>query len=98
MLTVTIVYACYAFGVVLIICELGQRLTNAFDVIGDTIGDFNWYLFPFDIKKLLPNLLMAAQQRVVLECFGSISGTRETFKYVINSAFSYFMMIRQFMK
>lgn len=84
MLTVTIVYACYAFGVVGIICELGQRLSNAFDEIPDTIVDFEWYLFPPGIQRILPTILLAAQQPVYLECFGSISGTRETFKNVIS--------------
>lgn len=81
-LTTTILYACYAFGVALFICELGQRLTNAFGEIGDVIADFDWYLFSFEIRKLLPTLLMVAQQPVALECFGSISGSRDTFKTV----------------
>lgn len=91
-------YACYAFGVIFSICELGQRLTDAFDVLADTIGNFDWYLFPIEIQDILPTLLMAAQQPVVLECFGSISSIRETFKQLINSAFSYFMIMRQFIK
>ena len=78
----TIVYACYAFGVVLIICELGQRFGDAFLEIADTIEDFDWYLFPLELQTLLPILLAAAQQRVALECFGSISGSRDTFKKV----------------
>ena len=75
-------YVVYAFGVVLIICELGQQLSNAFEEIGDKIEDFDWYTFPLEIQRYLPNLLMAAQQAVVLECFGSISGSRDTFKKV----------------
>ena len=82
MLLVTIVYAFYAFGVVLIICELGQRLTNAFEEICETVEHFDWYLIPLEIQKSLPILLIAAQKPIVLECFGSISGTRDTFKIV----------------
>lgn len=81
-LLVTISYASYAFGVVLLICELGQRLTDAFDELCDTIEGFDWYLFPIDIQRMVPTLLIAAQKQVVLVCFGSISGTRDTFKRV----------------
>ena len=75
-------FSCYARGVVLIICELGQRVSDAFQQIADTIENFNWYLFPMEIQQTLPILLMGAQQPVVLECFGSISASRETFKNV----------------
>ena len=84
-----IVYASYAFGVVLIICELGQRLTNAFEEICDTIENFDWYLFPLEIQQILPILLVGTQEPVVLECFGSISGTRDTFKKVSLTHFAF---------
>lgn len=81
-LLLTIFYAGYAFGVVFIICELGQRLTDAFEEINDEIDRFEWYLFPSEIQRMLPTIMISAQQPVVLECFGSIAGSRETFKRV----------------
>lgn len=81
-LFVTIFYASYAFGIMLFICELGQRLNNAFVEIGDEIELFQWNLFPIEIQKMLPTVLVATNRPIVLEFFGSISGTRETFKEV----------------
>lgn len=79
---ITIFYAFYAFGIVIIICELGQRLTNAFEEIGDVIDEFEWNLFSLEIQKILPTILMVVQQPVELRYFGSTSGLRETFKKV----------------
>lgn len=84
-LLLTVFYAFYAFGVVLIICELGQRLTHEFERIDDEIDQFDWYLFPPQIQRLLPIIMIASRQEVFLECFGSITGTRETFKKVSSS-------------
>lgn len=81
-LFVTVFYASYAFGIMLFICELGQRLSNAFVEIDNAIELFRWYLFPLEVKKMLPIVLSAAHRPVVLEFFGSLSGTRGTFKEV----------------
>lgn len=81
-LFLTIFYACYAFGVVFITCELGQRMADAFSEIDDEIDRLDWHLFPPEIQQLMPTIMMATQQEVLLECFGSINGTRETFKNV----------------
>lgn len=76
------VYAVYAFGIIFLTCELGQRLTNAFEQIQDEIKKFEWYLFSSEIQQMLPTILIVSQQSIELECFGSISGLRETFKKV----------------
>lgn len=46
------------------------------------MGQFKWYLFPLEIKQILPIVLMNAQQPVNLKCIGSIPCDRETFKKV----------------
>lgn len=82
LLLLTIFFACYAFGSVMVFCELGQRLTDEFEKIDDKVNEFDWYLFPPQIQRMLPIIMMGTQGEVELECFGSISGTRETFKKV----------------
>lgn len=62
--------------------ELGQRLTNAFDEIGYSLEQFDWYLFPMEFKRILPMIMVIAQQPVELECFGSIKCSRIVFKKV----------------
>lgn len=74
--------ACYAFGTVLVFCEIGQRATNAFSEINDVIGQFDWYLFPDELKKILPIIIRFAQQPVDIKFFGSISSSRYVFKSV----------------
>lgn len=78
-----------ALALVFIACEIGQRLNDAFDEINSTIIQFKWYLFPLEIKKVLPIIIGGAQQPVSLECFGSITCTREVFKQVSSSMFNY---------
>ena len=72
----------YAFGVVFIACELGQRVNLAFVECSDMIDQFDWYLFPAEIQRLLPIILNFTQQPVEIKCFGSTTLDRETFKYV----------------
>ena len=72
----------YAFGVMFVACELGQRLNLAFDECNDMIDQFNWYLFPAEIQRMLPLILNFMQQPVEIKCFGSTALDRETFKYV----------------
>lgn len=72
----------FSLTIVLIACELGQRMSDAFDEMNFTIGQFDCYLFPIEIQRMLPLIIANAQQPVTLECFGSIKCTREVFKNV----------------
>lgn len=67
---------------VFIACELGQRITDAFDGIDCTIDQLDWYLFPIEIKRVLPIIIVSAQQPVSVGCFGSIICIRVVFKNV----------------
>lgn len=71
-----------AFIAVFISCELTGRVTSRFEDIYRTIEQIKWYLFPLKLRKILPIILMNAQEPVYFECFGSISSDRETFKKV----------------
>lgn len=82
MLLVIISYAFYAFGTLLISCDLGERLSNSYSGIMKKIEQFEWYLFAIELQKILPIIMIAAQQPVEIECFGSISCSHETFKKV----------------
>ena len=65
-----------------IACEISQRVNDAFNGLNLTIHQFDWYLFPIEIQRMLPMIIVVAQQPVTLECFGSISCSREVFKNV----------------
>lgn len=79
---VTIVSGINGLSLVLVICEFGQRMSDAFEAIEYTIDQFDWYLFPIEFKRMLPIIIANAQQPVKLECFGSISCSREVFRKV----------------
>lgn len=80
----------------MIACEIGQRVNNAFDECSEMVDQLDWYLFPAKTQEILPIIINFAQQPIVFYCFGSAAAIRDTFKYVINTAFSYFMVIRKF--
>lgn len=46
------------------------------------MDEFDWYLFPSEIQRMLPIIMMYAQQPVGIACFGSTTCNRDTFKYV----------------
>ena len=83
-LLLLIINGIIAFAMVFIACEIGQRMNDAFDKIDFTIDQSDWYLFPIGVQRMLPTIIAVAQQPVSLECFGSITCTREVFKNVSN--------------
>ena len=60
-------------------------MTTRFDEWIDIIHQSDWYTFPDRIQSMLPTVIMAAQEPVVLQAFGELSCTRESFKKVISS-------------
>lgn len=71
-----------AFGLVGYSCEIGERLTSEFDEISDTIDKLIWYKFPMEVQRILPTIILIAQQELAIECFGSILCLRISFKSV----------------
>lgn len=82
MLLLTISYACYAFGLLFFACEFGEQSSNAFNEVVEKIYQLKWYLFANKIRQILAMIIIAAQRPVEIECFGSLSCSRETFKKV----------------
>lgn len=81
-LLITFVEVIYAFGLMFLACELCQRTTLAFEECSDTINQFDWYLLPADIQRMLPMIIQFDQQPVQIKCFGTVASDRETFKFV----------------
>lgn len=77
-----IIEVIYALSIICIVCELGERMTIAYDEMDCVIQQFSWYLFPIQIQRQLPIVMINAQQSVTLQCFGSIFANRESFKQV----------------
>lgn len=69
-------------GFVFVCCEFGHKLSYAFEEIDHVITQLDWYKFPLQLEKLLPILVVCAQQPADLRVFGSVSCAREDFKTV----------------
>lgn len=82
MLLVVFIEVAYAFGLLCVACELGERFRNLFDEIAVTIEQFKWYSFPFGMQRILPIIILNAQEPVAIACFGSILCDRKSFKFV----------------
>lgn len=82
MLVTTIIEVIYAFGVLFIACELGQRVNLAFAKCSEMVDQIKWYLFPAEIQRMLPMILNFTQQPFEIACFGSTRCDRDTFKWV----------------
>lgn len=75
-------YTFCAFGAVFISCEVGQRISNGFEEIEDVTSQYHWYLFPEQLKRMLPMILINLQVPVGIPVFGSFLCSRDTFKRV----------------
>lgn len=75
-------FGLWAFCLVFFVCEILQRLSNAYEKVDDAIDRFNWYLFPQKMQRMLPIIMINTQQTFEITCFGSIACNRETFKKV----------------
>ena len=68
-----------SFTSTLLICEFVGRISNEFNEIGYLIEQFDWYLFPIEMLRMLPIILLNTQQLVTFKCFGTMACDRETF-------------------
>lgn len=82
MLVITTLEIVYSFGLLLITCEIGQRVNVEFNECSEIIDQFDWYRFPAEIQRMLPLILNFTQQPIDIKCFGSTACNRETFKLV----------------
>lgn len=77
-----IIIAIYSFGIMLTVCELCQRINQAFAECSYVVDQLHWYLFPTKIQRMLPMILIFTQQPIEIKCFGSVACDRATFKSV----------------
>lgn len=78
-------YAFFAFGVVFMSCEIGQRMTNAFEEVEDVTCQNSWYLFPLNVQRMFPMIIISLQETVELPIIGTVACGRDTFEKVIRN-------------
>ena len=95
MLLESIFYGIWILSLVFIACEIGQRVSNNCSSFENEIIEFDWYLYPIGIQRMLISLIIYAQKPVVFEFFGSMVCSREQFKKVQVFKFLYIQFIRR---
>lgn len=60
-------------------CEMGERACAMFGAVDETMDTIDWYLYPIEIQRMLPAIMIATQKPIYVELFGSITASRETF-------------------
>lgn len=72
--------------ILFLLCNSGGFVTGAFGEI-DIYEQCDWYLFPRNVKRMLPIIITICQKRTVVQGFGNILCTRETYARVIQKTF-----------
>lgn len=70
------------FTIAFIYCEFGERLGIGFSDSYGIMCQFEWHSFPIEIQRMLPNVMIIAQQPSPLHNLGSFTYSRETYKKV----------------
>lgn len=65
-----------------LVCEPGQRVTDAFARFNGEIDKCDWHLLPANKRRLYLIFSLDTQQPNNIRCYGRILSTRHTFKEV----------------
>lgn len=92
MLLLGIFAAFFAFGALLLVCDLIERLSNAFMDISDMVHQYDWYAFPVQMQQILLTIFIHINEPVTFKCFGSTTCSRSTFESVRFMKLNYFVL------
>lgn len=73
----------WIFGLNLLICEIGERVTAQFEQFGMEFARCDWSKLPLGMQRMYLIFLLNTQQRNHIQSYGNIMYTRETFKQVL---------------
>lgn len=59
--------AFWAFGMILFYCEIGERVTTAFDEFERELCTCDWYSFPIDLQRTLLTVMMYSQKPAIIQ-------------------------------
>lgn len=87
-MSVFMMLAFWIFGVLFLMCELGERVTNQFIMFGEENQQSDWHMLPIKMQRMYLVFLLDTQQPKNTCCYGRISCTRDTFKQVFSWTWS----------
>lgn len=70
-----------------------SKVSEQFDLLDDALCDCDWYLFPMKMQQMFIIVMAGTQQPTIVQGFGNVLCTRETFKKV-RDYFSVFFLVR----
>lgn len=68
---------------VFMVCEIGERMKNEFDIFYETLVQSNWYTYPIEMRQIFAIVLQNAQKPVIVQGFASTFCVRDYFRMVI---------------
>lgn len=71
-----------AFAQMFVFCNFGQKMSDQFSEGDNKIYQTDWYAFPREVQRMLPIIMMGAQEPIIFHGFGNLTCTREAFKKV----------------
>lgn len=78
--TLTLVFA--LLGNIFVLSEFGQMVNNQFEAFDERFLYCDWYLFPIKTQQMYVTFMIYTQDSVMIEGFGNICFTRDTFEKV----------------
>lgn len=73
----------WSFVMIYVFCEMGEMVTNQFEMFERALGQCNWYLFSMKLQRIHLIVVANAQQPTIVHGFGNIVCIRESMKQVI---------------
>lgn len=77
---INIAWTCFA---TILFCEIGDIITNQFDLYEDELCQCNWYLFPMKMQKMCRIFMVIVQQPIKIRTYENKLCARVTAKEVI---------------
>ncbi|XP_031619024.1 uncharacterized protein LOC116338096 [Contarinia nasturtii] len=94
-LLITIWQLFWTFAFLFLYCYRGEEVSYAFEELADEISQCEWDSFPYQLQRILPTVLIAAQDSVQIKTYG-YACTHERFQKIVNGGYSYYAILREF--
>lgn len=72
----------WALSLVFCCCELGELVTNQFNMFDNELCRCDWYLLPIEVQRIFVIVMANAQNLMIIRGYGNIVCTRNAFKEV----------------
>lgn len=64
--------------------KLEQRFSDSISEMDEVITQYDWYLFPYKVRRILPMVMQNTQKPIIIKCFGDVLCARIQMQKVSN--------------